>query len=139
VARAPELLQRRAQQREVGERVARALQEQHGQIDLREMIGAPGAGPARGVEREAEEREPGTPSSGASAAAREVMRPPIDLPPAISGMSPAASRPAAMAARTVASRTGSGSGRALAVLDVEELVAERGDPARGQAAAPSPP
>ena len=50
-------LEDRAQQSEVGERVARALQEQHGEVHLREMVGARGPGLARRVEREAEEDE----------------------------------------------------------------------------------
>src|SRR5262249_44575453 len=52
---------------------------------------------------------PATPGSGWAAAARDVMRPPIDLPPAISGMPAASCRPMSTAARTVSSSSGSGS------------------------------
>ena len=47
-----------AEEREVGESVAGALEEEHGLRDFRQVIGALYAGAARRVKREAEENEP---------------------------------------------------------------------------------
>ena len=52
-----------------------------------------------------------TPGSGSLACACDVMRPPKDLPPAISGSSGKARDAAAIAARTVAWASCGGSGR----------------------------
>ncbi len=57
--------------------------------------------------------KPRTLSSGWRAAANEVMRPPIDLPPAKIGRSPATFFAAAHAARTVSVSTASESGRLM--------------------------
>src|SRR5260370_14360455 len=54
-----------------------------------------------------------SPSSSCCAAACEVIRPPMDLPPANNGKPGAASRAARTAATTVAISTGSGSGLAV--------------------------
>ena len=46
-----------AHQRDVGERIARPLQEQHGDFDLEEMLGALLRGAARRMQRKSEERQ----------------------------------------------------------------------------------
>ena len=63
-----------------------ALQEEHGDLDVVEMLGAFVAGLAGGVKREGEEDQAAHVGQRASSAcACEVMRPPNDLPPAKSG------------------------------------------------------
>ena len=79
------------------------------------------------MQREADEHEAATPGIGPSACAREVMRPPNDLPPASSGS--AGHEPRASADRRP--HGGLGERRRIrrpgAALHVGELVAERGD------------
>jgi hypothetical protein len=63
------------------------------------------------MQRKPEEGKSAPPSSGSAACACEVMRPPNDLPPAISGISDRHRAASATAARTVACATFGGSGR----------------------------
>ena len=70
---------------------------------------------------------PATPSSGSSACACEVIRPPNDLPPAISGRFGHCRRASATAARTAACATFGGSGRLPPLLHVGKLIAQRRD------------
>jgi hypothetical protein len=55
--RARELLADRREEREVGERVARALEQEHRLRDARQVLRALDAGLPGGMEREAEEHE----------------------------------------------------------------------------------
>ena len=68
----------------------------------------------RRMQRKAEERQaPRTPGSGAAACACDVIRPPNDLPPAISGSFGNRFAASATAARTAACASFGGSGRLL--------------------------
>jgi hypothetical protein len=85
VAREPELFTSGSSS-DVGERVARALQEKHRHLHVEEMLRALVGGLAGGVQRESRGRSSrARPGSGSAACACEVMRPPKDLPPAKSG------------------------------------------------------
>ena len=102
--------QHRLEQIETGEVVARALQEEHGQVDAAEVIGARVAGLPGGCSGKPRKTSPRTPGSGSADCACDVMRPPIDLPPARRGRSGARRAASATAARTVASSSGGRSG-----------------------------
>jgi len=75
------------------------------------MIGPLAGWFPRRVERKAEEGEAGDTASGVFAWACEVMRPPKDLPPAISGRPGQARAASATAPRTAACAIAGGSGR----------------------------
>ena len=106
-----EPLGERPQQRNVGQRVARALQEQQGYLHVGQVLGAFIRRVASGVERKAEEGEAAHPGRAPAACACDVMRPPNDLPPATSDKRGSRRPAAATAARTVAWASAGGSGR----------------------------
>ena len=106
-----ELCTERPEKLQLRQRIARALEKKQRHGHIRKMLAALRAGPAGGMQRESEKIKPRTPSSGALAAAKDVMRPPIDFPPANSGKSPACFFAAVTAARTVSVSTLSESGR----------------------------
>jgi len=68
----------RREQREVGESIASSLEEQQRQRDAREMLGARDTRCPAGWSGKPRNARPLTPSSGVPAAARDVMRPPMD-------------------------------------------------------------
>ena len=72
---------------------------------------------------------PHTPRSGALACACEVIRPPKDFPPAMSGNPGSQPSAVSTAARTVACATAGGVGTLSVVLHVGKLIAQRGNAA----------
>jgi hypothetical protein len=97
-----ELGEHGSQLAEIGERIARALEEEHRQIHLAQVRGARAAGAPDAWSGKPKNAIPRTSGSARWDAAVDVMRPPSDLPPANSGSSGAALAAASIAARTVA-------------------------------------
>ena len=120
----------------VGKLIARALQKKHRLLYLFQMLGAFYAGPLGRMQRKTKKTKPLTPSNAlpddCSAAASEVIRPPMDLPPANNG-----SFGANLAANFDGRRHGCEQNRlrirnAAALLHVRKLIAQRADSHGGQ-------